>query len=108
MTDTEGATAVAILAEHIDELEEAKREGDDDRWDDIASDGVEVVVGGATWDLWLGTDGWTASRRTQDSEIGSAAFGEGDLIGTVGPATLSAEEIVRRIDTLEFDELTRS
>ncbi len=88
MTGTERATAVAILAGHIDELEQVWREGDDDRWDDIASDGVEVVVGGATWELWLGKGGWTASRPTYESAIGSAAFGEGDLIGTVGPVTL--------------------
>src|SRR5437762_165440 len=94
MTDKERATAVAILAEHIDELEQAERDGDDDRWDDIANDGVEVVVGGAIWELWFGDDGWTASRPTYGSETGSPAFGQGDLIDTVGPATLSAEEIV--------------
>jgi hypothetical protein len=103
MTEDERATAVAILAEHIDELEQAERDGDDDRWDDIANNGVEVVVGGATWELWLGDDGWTASRPTYESETATAAFGQGDLIGTVGPATLSAAEIVRRLDTLEFD-----
>jgi hypothetical protein len=54
------------------------------------------------------TDGWTASRPTQESEVGETAFGEGDLIGTVGWATLSAEEIVRRLDTLELDELRES
>jgi hypothetical protein len=62
-----------------------------------------VVVGGATWELWLGKDSWTASRPTRDSEVGSAAFGEGDLVGTVGPATLAVEEIVRRLATLEFE-----
>jgi hypothetical protein len=46
--------------------------------------------------VWLGEDGWTASRPTHESEIRTAAFGEGDLIGTVGPATLPAEEVVRR------------
>jgi hypothetical protein len=102
MTERERALAVSMLAGHIDELEQAKREGDDDRWNDIANDGVEVV-GGATWELWLGDDGWTASRPTYGSETGSAAFGQGDLIGTVGPAGLAAEEIVRRLDTLEFD-----
>jgi hypothetical protein len=106
MTEEERATAVATLAAHIGELEQAKREGDDDRWDDIANDGVVVVVGGATWELWLGDDGWTASRPTYGSEIGSPVFGQGDLIGTVGPAGLSAEEIVRRLNTLEFDDLT--
>jgi hypothetical protein len=106
MTEEERVTAVATLAEHIDELEQAERDGDDDRWDDIANDGVEVVAGGATWELWLGDDGWTASQPTYESETGSPAFGQGDLIGTVGPATLSAEEIVRPLSTLEFDDLT--
>ena len=81
-TDKQRATAVAILAEHINELEQAEQEGDDDRWHDIASDGVEVVVGRFTWELWHGNDGWNASRPTYKSEIGSAAFGDGDLIGT--------------------------
>ena len=96
---------MAILAAHIDELEQAERDGDD-RWDAIANNGVEVVVGGATWEMWLGEDGWTAARPTYESETGSAAFGQGDLIGTVGPAGLAAEETVRRLDTLEFDDLT--
>lgn len=108
MTAAEPLAAVAVLDAHIDELAQAKRDGDDDLWDDIANDGVEVVVGGATWELWLGTDGWTASRPTYDAEYGTPGFGEGDLIGTVGPATLSAEEIVRRLDRLEFDELRES
>jgi len=73
---------VAILAEHINELEQAEQEGDDDRWDDIASEGVEVVVGQGHLGAVLGNDGWNASRPTYKSEIGSAAFGEGDLIGT--------------------------
>jgi hypothetical protein len=81
-TDKQRARAVAILAEHINELEQAEQEGDDDRSDDIASEGVEWLSGRVTWELWLGNDGWNASRPTYKSEIGSAAFGEGDLIGT--------------------------
>ena len=109
MPEQERSAAVALLAGHIEELAEAKRDGDDDLWEDLANDGVEVVVGGATWEVWLGAEGWTASRPrpTQESEIGSAAFGEGDLIGTVGPATLPAGEIIQRIGTLE-DAAARS
>jgi hypothetical protein len=59
-----------------------EREGDDDRWDDIAGEGVEVVVGQGQLGAVLGNDGWNASRPTYKSEIGSAAFGEGGLIGT--------------------------
>jgi hypothetical protein len=47
-----------------------------------------------------------APAATYASEIGSAAFGQSDLMGTVGPAGLAADEIVRRLDTLEFDDLT--
>jgi hypothetical protein len=93
------------VAAHIAELDKAKRAGDDDRLDDLSSDGIEVVLDGVSWDVWLGDDGWTASRPSQESEVpsGVLSFGEGDLIGTVGPATLSAEEIVRRLVTLEFE-----
>jgi hypothetical protein len=108
MSEQERVAAVAVLTEHLDELAEAKRDGDDDLWDDIANDGVEVVVGGATWELWLAKDSWTASRPTQQSEVGSAAFGEGDLIGKIRPAELPADEIIRRISALEFDEQIRS
>ena len=57
-TDKQRATAVAILAEHINELEQAEQEGDDDGWDDIASKGVEVVVGqghlgAVAWQPWM-------------------------------------------------------
>lgn len=78
-----------VLAAHIAELDEAKQDGDGDLWDDVSSEGLEVELGLATWEVWLGDDGWTASRPTSGSEIpgGSTAFGEGDLIETVGPAT---------------------
>jgi hypothetical protein len=33
----------------------------------------------------------------------SKGFGDGDLMGRVGPATLSSEEVVRRLVTLEFE-----
>jgi hypothetical protein len=54
----------------------------------------------------LASHGWTANRPTHDCEMGLSALGEGDLIGTVGPVSLSPREIVRRLDTLEFDEST--
>jgi hypothetical protein len=105
-SEGEREAAVALLSAHIAELDEAKQSDDDDRWDEVASDGVELELAGATWDVWLGDDGWTASLPTQESEVPGSAmgFGEGDLIGIVGPATLPAEEIVRRLVTLERDE----
>jgi hypothetical protein len=53
--------------------------------------------------------GWV-DRVAADPGVGGreTAFGEGDLIGTVGSATLSAEEIVGRLDTLDLDELRES
>jgi hypothetical protein len=108
MTEEERTTAVAILAGHIDELEQAERDGDDVPWDDIASGGVEVIVGGATGELWLAhlwMEGVPADLRVID-RVGGVR--RGDLIGTVGPATLCADEIVRRLLTLEFDELGAS
>ena len=32
--------AVAALAEHVEELADAKRDGDDDLWGDITNEGV--------------------------------------------------------------------
>ena len=47
-------------------------------WNDIGSDGFEVEIGGATWELWFGQDGLTvapADLRTpssRESRRGSA------------------------------------
>lgn len=103
-TDAERATAVALLTDYITELEQARSDGDEDLCDDIANDGVQIVLGGTSWNLSLDGDGWMAAQSGHTSEYGAPAFGEGDLIGTVGPSSLSPEEIVRRIDTLEFDQ----
>jgi hypothetical protein len=99
--------AVVAVAAHLAELDEAKQDGDDELWNDISSDGIEVEIGGATWELWFGQDGWTAARPTYEPEFPgeSKGFGDGDLMGRVGPATLSPEEVVRRLVTLEFDGL---
>jgi hypothetical protein len=32
----------------------------------------------------------------------SKTFGDGDLMGRVGPATLTREEVIRRLVTLEY------
>ena len=97
--------AVAAVAVHLAELDETKQDGDDDLWNDISSDGIEVEIGGATWELWFGQDGWTAARPTYEPELPgeSKGFGDGDLMGRVGPATLSPEEVVRRLVALEFE-----
>lgn len=84
---------------------EAKHDGDDELWNDICSDGIEVEIGGATWELWFGQDGWTAARPTYEPESPgeSKGFGDGDLMDRVGPATLSLEEVVQRLVTPEFE-----
>ena len=95
---------MVVITDYIAELKGARRAGDDDLCDDLANNGVEIVLGGSSWDLSLDGDGWLAAQSGSTSELGSPAFGEGDLIGTVGPSSLSPQEIVRRIYTLEFDE----
>jgi hypothetical protein len=55
--------AVAAVAAHLAELDEAKQDGDDELWNDISSDGIEVEIGGATWELWFDQDGWTQPGR---------------------------------------------
>jgi hypothetical protein len=62
-------------------------------------------MGGATWELWSGQDRWTTARPTYEPEFAgeSKGFGDGDLMGRVGLATLSPEEVVRRLVTLEFE-----
>jgi hypothetical protein len=99
------AAAAAAVAAHLAELDEAKQDGDDELWNDICSDGIEVEIGEATWELWFGQDGWTAARPTYEPEFPgeSKGFGDGDLMSRVGPATLSPEEVVRRLVTLEFE-----
>ena len=74
--------AVAAVAAHLAELDEAKQDGDDELWNDICSDGIEVEIGGATWELWFGQDGWTAARPTYEPEFPgeSKGFGDGDLM----------------------------
>jgi hypothetical protein len=97
--------AVAAVAAHLAELDDAKQEGDDELWNDVSSDGIEVEIGGATWELWFDQHGWTGARPTCESEFPgeSKAFGDGDLMGRVGPARLTPEEVVRRLVTLEFE-----
>jgi hypothetical protein len=96
------------VAAHLAELDEAKQDGDDELWNDICSAAIEVEIGEATWELWFDQDGWTAGRPTYEPEFRreSRAFGDGDLMGRVGPATLSPEEVVRRLVTLEFESFS--
>ena len=49
---------------------------------DISSDGIEVEIDGATWELWFGQDGWTAAGPTYELEFPeeSKSFGDSDLI----------------------------
>ena len=102
--------AVAVLAAHLAELDEAEQDADDELWNEISSVGIEVEIGGSTWQLWFDQDGWTAARPTYEPEHPgvSKGFGDGDLMGRVGPATLSPEEVVRRLVTLEFESFEQN
>jgi hypothetical protein len=84
--------AVAAVAAHLAELDEAKQDGDDELWNDICSDGTGVEIGGAMWEVWFGQDEWTAARSTYEPEFSGESKGFGDLMGRVGPAILSPEE----------------
>jgi hypothetical protein len=59
----------AAVAAHLAELDEAKQDGNDELWNDICSDGIEVEIGGVTWELWFGQDGWTAARPSYEPEF---------------------------------------
>jgi len=108
VSEAERDRVVAILEEHVREWEDAMREDDDDLLDEIENAGLTVVLGGDTWNLWRKEDeGWSAARPTYGAHYPGAelGFGDGDLIGTVGPASLSPREVVRRLVTLEFETI---
>jgi hypothetical protein len=44
-TPAERAAAVAAISSLLEELAEAERGGDDELWNEISDDGVEVVLG---------------------------------------------------------------
>ena len=102
--------AVAAVAAHLAELDEAERDGDDELWNELSSTGIEIKVGADTWELWFDQDGWTAARPTYEADHPgeSKGFGDGDLMGLVGSATLSPEEVVRRLVTLEFERIDQN
>jgi hypothetical protein len=56
---SEREAAVAVLAVEAD------------HGDDSSSDGGKVVRDGVTGAVWLGKDGWTASRAPDESEVPS-------------------------------------
>lgn len=49
--DGDGRGAAAVLAAHLAELDEAEQDGDDELWNEISSVGIEVKIGGSTWQL---------------------------------------------------------
>lgn len=103
--------AVAAVVAYLAELDEAAQDDDDDLWNEIISDGFELDIGEDTWQLWFEPqEGWTAAQLTYKPEFeGDAkAFGDGDLMGLVGSATLSPEEVVRRLVTLEFERIDQN
>ncbi len=102
-TPAERATAVATISSLVEELADAERDGDDELWNEISGNGVDVVLGDSSWFLSLDVDGWFAAQATYHQEHAMHAHGDGDLQGIVGPRSLSPEEIVRRLDALELE-----
>ena len=79
--------AVAAVAAHLAELNEADRDRDDELWNEISSDGIEVEIGATTWELWFDQYGlwfdqygWTAARPTYEPNNpgNSKGIGGGD------------------------------
>jgi hypothetical protein len=57
MRDGDGFEAAIAVTAHPAELDEAEQDGDDELWNDISSDGVEVEIGETSWELWFGQNG---------------------------------------------------
>jgi hypothetical protein len=91
--------AVAAVAAHLAELDEAKQDGDDELWNDISSNGIEVQIGRGD----VGTLVRPGRMDFGSADLRARVSGDGDLMGRVGPAALSPEEVVRRLVTLEFE-----
>jgi hypothetical protein len=103
--------AVAAVVAYLAELDEAAQDDDDDLWNEIISNGFEIEIGEDTWQLWFEPEErWTAAHLTYKPEFegDSKAFGDGDLMGLVGSADLSPEELVRRLITLEFERIDQN
>jgi hypothetical protein len=103
-TPAERAVAVATISSLLEELADAERDGDDELWNEISGDGVEVVLGDSSWYLSLDGDGWFAAQATYHEDLAMHTHGDGDLQGMVGSRSLSPEEIVRRLDALELED----
>lgn len=101
-TPADRAAAVAAISSLLEELADAERDGDDELWNEISGDGVEVVLGDSSWSLSLDGNGWFAAQATYHEDLAMHAHGDGDLQGMVGPRSLSPEEIVRHLDALEL------
>ncbi len=107
VTDAERATAMAALTAYLEEVAAARRTDDWDAVDDILTNGLALVLGGESWEMALDIrEGWTAFHPTGEYEIpGMRSFGEDDAMYHVGPAALTAEEIVRRIVAMEIEQI---
>jgi hypothetical protein len=100
--------AVAEVVAYLADLDQAAEDDDDDLWNEIISNGLELDIGEDTWQLWYEPkEGWTAAQLTEKPEFegDEKAFGDGDVMGLVGGADLSPEELVRRLVTLEFERV---
>src|SRR5205085_745446 len=84
--------AITEIARYQEALREVVETGDEDLECDVLADGVDVVVDGRQWMLAVYPDGWAASYE---------GFGrdEPDIDGRLGPADMTATELVYRLRT---------
>ena len=111
MQEDERTAAVAAVAAYLAELDEAAHDDDDDLRNDMINNGFELEIGEDTWQLWYEPqEGWTAAQLTDEPEFegDSKGFGDSDLMGLVGSADLSPEELVRRLVAREFERIDQS
>jgi hypothetical protein len=106
----EDELTAAVAAAYLAELDEAAQD-DDDLRNDMINNGFELEIGEDTWQLWYEPrEGWTAAQLTDEPEFegDSKGFGDSDLMGLVGSADLSPEELVRRLVAREFERIDQS
>jgi hypothetical protein len=73
------ADALHAIAAHQAELRAARDTGNDDRYWEVRDDGVEVIVDGTGWQLWLDPDqGWSGYAGSLDPETGAIVVGGED------------------------------
>jgi hypothetical protein len=78
-----------------------RESGDEDLECDVLADGVDVVVDGRQWSLAVYPDGWSVFYDGEHRD-------EPDIDGRLGPADLSATELVSRLRTGQLHRIDTS